>query len=122
MSNNRSRKKVNSLSLFVLNLTKYFRLGTIVYFPVLLSALVLLIGFLVGEQIYENSTVPDRFIGTVFLIMSLTASVSGFIQIIIEEVPGLILPIQGRAAIIFGILWIAFFWSAGIYAIWYYFF
>jgi len=54
--------------------------------------------------------------------MSLIASLSGFIQISIEQVPGLLVPVEGKAAIVFGILWIAVFWSLGTVAIWYYFF
>jgi hypothetical protein len=76
---------------------------------------------MVGEQIYQNQDVPQKFIGTVFLIMSLLASVSGFIQILIGEVPGLAISVRGKLATFIGAMWILFFGLLAIGIIYYYF-
>lgn len=109
------------MAAFIFNLNKYFRLNTIVYSPILLSVIVLVIGFLLGERIYPDAEIPPQFIGSVFLLMSLIASTTGFIQIIIQEVPGLIFPVQGKAATIIGIIWVVFFGLTSIGIVRYYF-
>jgi hypothetical protein len=45
----------------------------------------------------------------------------GFIHISIEEVPGTLLRIEGKAAFVFGILWIGVFWLLSGWTIWDYF-
>jgi len=114
-------RKTSFLYLLVLKLSKYLNLNTIVYLPVLLSCMVFLAGSLIVIKIYPTGA-PSSFSGSLLFIMSLIASLSGFIQISIEQVPGLLVPVEGKAAIVFGILWIAVFWSLGTVAIWYYFF
>jgi hypothetical protein len=116
-----SKQKTGVLYLLILSLSKYLRINTIVYLPVVLASLVLVVSFILGEQIYKNSNVPDSFIGATLVIMWLTASVSGFIQITIQEIPGFLFPVEGKAAILFGVFWIILFWLMGILTIWYYF-
>jgi len=111
---------INPLSRFIFRLSRYIKLNTIVYFPVLLSIVVFTIGFLIGKEIYPNNP-PKHFVGTLFLTTVLIASLSGVIQIIVEEVPGMLWPVRGKIAVFIGILWIAFFWIVGVYVIWDYF-
>jgi hypothetical protein len=117
-SNQISPRRKSVIYLLVLKLSKYLKLNTIVYLPVLLSGVIFLIGSLIVIQVYPNGA-PLSFTGTLLLIMFIIASLSGFIQISIEEVPGLLLPVHGKAAKVFGILWIAFFWLMAICSIWY---
>ena len=79
-------------------------------------------GFALGEKIYAKNAIPDSFSGLVLLITWLIASLTGFIQISIEEVPGSLLRVEGNAAVFVGILWIGILWLLSGWTIWYYFF
>ncbi len=92
------------------------------YLPVVLAGVVLIIGFVLGEKIYAKNAVPESFSGLVLVITWLIASLSGFIQISIEEVPGSLLRVEGKAAVFAGILWIGILWLLSGWTIWYYFF
>jgi hypothetical protein len=120
--NKPSGRKPGFIYSLVVVLGKYLNLNTIVYLPVLLAGVILIIGFMVGEQIYQEEDWPKSYAGIILLLMWLTASLSGFIQISIEEVPGTLLRIEGKAAVIFGILWIGIFWLLAGWTIWNYFF
>ena len=119
MTNRPSPEKNNFVYLLVLRLSRYLRLNTIVYLPVLLAGFIFLIGSLIVIQFYPNGA-PSSFTGVLLLIMSIIASLSGLIQISIREVTGFPFRIQGRAAIWFGIVWIIVFGAVAICAIWYF--
>jgi hypothetical protein len=82
----------------------------------------MIIGFGVGNQLYQENTWPKSYAGIILLMMWLVSSLSGFIFISIEEVPGTLLRIEGKAAVVFGILWISVFWLLSALTIWDYFF
>lgn len=109
--------RINAMRQFIFRLSRYLRLNTIIYFPVLLAVAVFVIGYLIGAEIYPGN-LPKYFSGALLLTVMLIASLSGVLQIIVEEVPGLLLPVRGKFAVIIGILWIAFFWFVGILIIW----
>jgi hypothetical protein len=113
------QRKTSFTYFLVLKLSKYLKLNTIVYFPVLLSGLVFLLGSLIAIKVFPKGA-PLTFTGAFFFIMFFIASLSGFIQISTEEVPGFFFRLKGKAAIFFGILWISVFWFMGFWAIWYY--
>jgi hypothetical protein len=117
-----SQRRLGFIYLLVVDLNKYLKLSTVVYLPVIFSGLILVIGFAVGKEIYQESPWPNSYAGIILLMMWLMASLSGFIQIAIEEVPGALLRIEGKAAIAFGILWIGIFWLLTGWTIWNYFF
>src|SRR5687767_7577574 len=119
-SNKPPQRKTRLLYFLILKLSKYLKLSTIVYFPVLLSALVFLIGSLIAIQVYPDGA-PFSFTGIILFITFFISGLTGFIQISIEEVPSFLFPVEGKAAIWFGILWIIIFWLMAICAVWYYF-
>jgi hypothetical protein len=84
-----------------------------------LAGLIFLIGSLIALRFYPNGA-PLHFTGILLFVMSIVGSLSGLIQISIQEVPGFLFPIQGKAAIWFGIVWIIVFLFTAICAIWYF--
>jgi uncharacterized membrane protein len=101
--NKPSQRRLGFIYSLVVDLNRYLKLATIVYLPVLFAGLILIIGFIVGKQLYKENTWPKSCADTI-LLMWLVSCLSGFIQISIEEVPGTLLRIEGKAAVVFGIL------------------
>ena len=111
---------IDSIRLFIFRLSKYISLNTIVYFPVLMSGVIFVLGYVIGKEIYVIDP-PRTYVGSILLSVVIVASLSGVIQILIEETPGWLWPVQGKTAILFGGIWIILFWFVGIFIIWEYF-
>jgi hypothetical protein len=103
--NKPSQRRLGFIYSLVVDLSRYLKLTTIVYLPVLFAGLILIIGFIVGKQLYKENTWAKSCADTILLLlMWLVSCLSGFIQISIEEAPGTLLRIEGKAAVVFGIL------------------
>ncbi len=94
------------------------RLG--VYFPLFGALGVIVIGTWLGTLIYHAGP-PAKYEDLVFFVACLVGSLTGWIQISLREVHGLILPVRGKAAVVWGGLWIAVWCGLALLALWDYF-
>lgn len=99
-------------------LTRSFYSRLIIYIPCFLALLeFLIIGPWIGGLLYGNN-VPSGFYPIVWIIGFFIISISGMIQIICQEIPGFYWSIQGKAAVIGGVIWVLFFWALGFLIFW----
>ena len=91
-----------------------------VYFPVFAALAIVAIGTWIGSRIYHGNP-SAKYEDIVFLLACIVASLTGWIQISLREAYGFIWPVRGKAAIIWGALWVAVCWGVALLALWDYF-
>ena len=88
-----------------------------VYFPVFVTLAIVVLGTWIGTLIYHGNP-SAKYVDIVFLLGCLSASATGWIQILLRDAQGFIWPVRGRAAQIWGGLWVAVCWGLALLLIW----
>lgn len=119
MSKSLKEKNNNRIRNSIYKLSKYTNLSLIVYAPMIIAGILFFSGVEIGVKIYGDS-LPSTYTGILLTLVWLIASLSGLIQVSIEEIPSFAFSIRGKFAVYLGIFWTLFFIFAAIASIWYY--
>lgn len=124
MSTSKKNKK-NSLSKFqfdwIQSWTQSYGVRLFVYSPIGLAFLVLVIGSVVGHNIYDSPP-PTKYLDILGACVCIVASLTGLIQILIRDGQGFFWPVKGKAATFWGGVWMIVWWLVALAFAWDYFF
>lgn len=110
------KESIKYIEDYILRLSKYINIKFIVYSPLVVAMSILVFGLEVGRYIYSGPP-PEKLFGLLLGASFFVTGLSGIIQIMIKDIPGIIFPIRGKVAMVFGVIWITFFWLLAIIAV-----